>query len=262
MAKSVTSVQFTKPSDIAGIELASVVYENRAFPSHSHPAYVVGVVEQGAETLVVGRTRHLAQAGTTLLLHPDETHANASVPPEPLAYRVMYIDRATILDWLPASPAFDRPVRRDSLLFNRVLYAHRTLERSRDALARQEALAALLAALDTPGSEPPDRASCSPSVARAKSFIDDHFAANFTLEKLAAECGLSRFHLLRIFKDATGLTPVAYRTQRRIEEARALLRARRPIADIALEVGFADQSHLTRHFQRLVGASPARYRQQ
>lgn len=262
MAKSPTTVKFTRPPGAPGVELVSAVYDHRVFPSHSHAEYVVGVIEHGAESLVVGRTRHFADAGTTLLLHPDEAHANASVPPTPLAYHVAYIDRATILDCLSAGPAFDRPVRRDPWLYKRVLSAHSTMTRSTDALVSQQALAALLAALASTGSERLERATCAPGVARAKTFIDAHFAANFSLAELAAECGLSRFHLLRIFKNATGLTPVAYRTQRRIEKARSLMRTRRSIAEIALEVGFADQSHLTRNFQRLVGVSPSQYRQQ
>eukprot|EP01035_Chromulina_nebulosa_P040655 gene40656-54975_t len=79
---------------------------------------------------------------------------------------------------------------------------------------------------------------------------------------LAAVAGLSVFHLAHSFRAATGFSPLAYRNQRRVIAARQMLRDGGEIADVAAAVGYADQSHLTRHFQRIVGASPGRYAQQ
>jgi AraC-like DNA-binding protein len=99
----------------------------------------------------------------------------------------------------------------------------------------------------------------SAAVATARAYIDAHFADGFGLATLAATAGISVFHLARSFRTAVGITPLAYRNQRRIVEARRLLLAGQPIAAVALDVGYADQSHLTRQFQRIVGISPARY---
>lgn len=73
---------------------------------------------------------------------------------------------------------------------------------------------------------------------------------------------LSVFHLAHSFRKAVGFSPLAYRNQRRVIEARRLLRDGGQIADVAAAVGYADQSHLTRQFQRIVGVSPGRYAQQ
>jgi AraC-like DNA-binding protein len=80
-----------------------------------------------------------------------------------------------------------------------------------------------------------------------------------TLVGLAQVAGLSPFHLCRAFREAVGMTPHAYLTQIRVGRARSLLRAGLPPAVVAIEVGFCDQAHLTRHFKRIVGTTPTKY---
>ena len=74
--------------------------------------------------------------------------------------------------------------------------------------------------------------------------------------------GLSQFALLRAFRAATGLPPHAYLNQVRVRRARLLLDDGVPAADVAGQVGFADQAHLTRHFKRVVGVPPAAYQRE
>jgi AraC-like DNA-binding protein len=264
MRQPLSSVRFSRPTALPGIELVSVVYPQRDFPPHSHPEFVIGAVVGGAETLQIDRNMHLAPAGTTLLLHPDETHANASIGPDALRYRVMYVASETLAAWLSEPLTFAAPVSRVPSLFDAVSTAHASLERPADRLTQEAAFAALLNALtrNADVSARKSRLQTHGGVERAREYIDECFASDFSLEDLAGQAGLTRFHLVRTFKRATGLTPVAYRNQRRVEAARRLLHGGLPIAEIAFAVGFADQSHLTRQFQRLVGTSPARYRQQ
>lgn len=83
--------------------------------------------------------------------------------------------------------------------------------------------------------------------------LDDDPAGETGLGELAGLCGLSRFHFLRMFKAATGLPPHAYQLQRRLHFARRLIRTGTPIAEAAVDAGFADQAHLSRHFLRAYG---------
>ena len=85
---------------------------------------------------------------------------------------------------------------------------------------------------------------------------DDCVADRITLDDLARALGLTRYFVLRAFRQATGIPVSAYLTQIRVERAKQLLQADLPIATAAQRVGFADQSHLTRHFGRLVGVTP------
>ena len=93
-------------------------------------------------------------------------------------------------------------------------------------------------------------------------YIDEHLDASPTLEQMAAVAGVSTYHLAHQFKRATGLPPYQYVIMRRVERAEQLLQARTDLslAEIAARAGFPDQSVFCRHFKRLVGATPGRFR--
>jgi AraC family transcriptional regulator len=90
-----------------------------------------------------------------------------------------------------------------------------------------------------------------------------HMAEEFSLERLAEQAGLSRFHFERLFKATTGVSPSRYHINLRLEEARRLLReTKMSVIDVALEVGYTDPSHFARLFRREIGLSPSEYRRQ
>ncbi|MEO8090722.1 MAG: helix-turn-helix transcriptional regulator [Gemmatimonadales bacterium] len=88
-------------------------------------------------------------------------------------------------------------------------------------------------------------------------YLNDAFAERIPLDHLARAVGLTSYSVLRAFKRVMGIPPHAYLMQVRVERAKNLLQSCLPIAAVALRVGFADQSHLTRYFRRLVGVTPA-----
>jgi AraC family transcriptional regulator len=96
---------------------------------------------------------------------------------------------------------------------------------------------------------------------RAKEFLSAHCADGLSLIDAARACGLSRGHFAKAFRVSTGLTPHQWLQRHRIDKAKHLLLNRAlSIAEIAASCGFADQSHLTRVFSRLVGDTPAAWR--
>ncbi|TYP78156.1 AraC family transcriptional regulator [Paenibacillus methanolicus] len=94
---------------------------------------------------------------------------------------------------------------------------------------------------------------------RVRDYLQTHYMDRVTLEQLEGATGISRFHLIRLFKRECHLPPHAYQNLLRINHAKAELAKRRPIADIAAETGFYDQSHFSRAFARIVGATPGKY---
>jgi len=96
---------------------------------------------------------------------------------------------------------------------------------------------------------------------RAQEFLEAHLSDNVSLSELAASCSLSAAHFARSFRHATGLPPHRYLVERRVVRARELLLSTNlPLSDIALECGFADQSHLTKAFRRVLGVTPGSMR--
>lgn len=94
-----------------------------------------------------------------------------------------------------------------------------------------------------------------------QSYIDAHLSDALTVSDLADHVGMSTAHFSRLFKETVGLTPYQYVLRERVRQAQHLLGTTdASIADIALRVGFANQSHLTRRFRSIAHTTPAAYR--
>jgi len=108
----------------------------------------------------------------------------------------------------------------------------------------------------------PTRKGLSPErLQRVRDFIEAHLDDELSLTVLANIACLSPYHFSRSFKESAGVGPQRYVIQRRLERAKTLLRrTRQPLAQIAQEAGFADQSHLASIFRREMGVTPGRYR--
>jgi AraC-like DNA-binding protein len=139
---------------------------------------------------------------------------------------------------------------------------HRTLERSDSGLERESAVISLAAAilLDQQSPSNCETTAAEPQAVRwIRDYIFDNFAGSISLDQLATLTNLTPYYLNRAFRRHVGIPPHEYQIQVRITRAKALLRKRVPIADVALTTGFADQSHFGRHFRRVVGMTPATY---
>ena len=96
---------------------------------------------------------------------------------------------------------------------------------------------------------------------RVEQYIADHFDRCISLSELANVAGLSRMHFAAQFRAATGYRPREYLLHHRTEHAKMLLATtERPLAEIALAVGFSTQAHFSTVFKRISGESPARWR--
>jgi AraC-like DNA-binding protein len=105
----------------------------------------------------------------------------------------------------------------------------------------------------------PAIAGLRPSVRRAREFLLDHVAEDVSLDALADHARADKFHLCRAFSLEIGFPPYAFLTQARIARARILLRRGLRPSQVALQVGFCDQSQMHRHFRRIVGCTPGAY---
>jgi len=100
------------------------------------------------------------------------------------------------------------------------------------------------------------------AIAQARHYIDENFSTGISLNALAQYVALSPYYLLRVFRTEVGMPPYAYLESVRIRHAQQLIRAGKPLAEVALEVGFSSQSHLTHHFKKIIGVTPGQYAQQ
>jgi AraC-like DNA-binding protein len=92
--------------------------------------------------------------------------------------------------------------------------------------------------------------------------MEDCFAEGLTLNQLAQHVGLSPYYFLRVFRAEVGMPPYAYLESVRIRHAQHMIKTGKSLAEVALEVGFSSQSHMTRLFKKIIGTTPGQYAQQ
>ncbi|CAG4922449.1 AraC family transcriptional regulator [Paraburkholderia gardini] len=253
---------------IDGLE-ATVAETTHAFPRHSHDGFGIGVIVRGGQRSASGRGPVEALANDVITCNPGEVHDGSPLDARGRAWHMFYFAPALMFEAAgELTQTFTRdveltqPVTHDPLLkirFERLFAAAVDDAASPCDMAREEALVALLAHVGAHHTMlTPPRLAAAP-IARAKVRIDDDPASALTLADLASEAGMSRFQLLRGFARELGLPPHAYRMQRRVALARRLIATGSALADAAAGAGFADQSHMTRAFVRLLGVTPASY---
>ncbi|RDK03220.1 AraC family transcriptional regulator [Paraburkholderia lacunae] len=260
---------------IAGVE-ATVADTAHAFPRHSHDRFGVGVIVSGGHRSASGRGMVEARANDAITVNPGEVHDGSPLDERGRAWRMLYFEPALLGgvagelgEAATREVELTQPVVHDPLLkvlFERLFVAAVEAQSAHDDLVREEALLGLLgylvrrhATVQAGLGSPLSATSVLGPIARAKARIDDDPAAPLTLADLAADAGMSRFQLLRGFAHEMGLPPHAYRMQRRVVLARQLIARGVGLADAAAGAGFADQSHMTRAFVRLLGVTPASY---
>jgi AraC-like DNA-binding protein len=261
---------FWREPALDDLELLRARFVTHSFAPHAHDGFAIGVILVGAERFRYRGGDHTAAAGDVVIINPGEIHTGQAATPSGWAYRMLYPSAAIVqraAEQLAGRarplPHFPQPVVRDDAQAEALRELHRALEAPLEPLERDTLFLAAMAHLVArhadrePAANMPRAAR--EGVARARKFLEQHHAEHPSLDQLAAHVGLSPFHLLRVFKQETGATPHAYLTHVRVAHARRLLAAGLPPADVAAQTGFADQSHLTRTFKRIVGVPPGKY---
>lgn len=227
----------------------------------------MAVVERGAARFELDATHQRAGEGELFLLEPEAVHTGMADVPEGWAYKVLYVEPDLLKEWSEREAAVPRAARwvvfRDVELRAALLAAHAALASEPPGLAVDEAVLGAVQGLRPhlrPGlAEPARGRSEHAAVRRARLHLSERFDQRVPLAELAAVACLSRFELVRRFRQVTGLSPHAYQVNLRIARARTLLAGGVPPAEVAADCGFSDQPHLSRTFKRAVGVSPARY---
>ena len=262
--------RFWESQALTGVELLHARYIEQRFAPHVHEGFVFTVIEGGAQRFRHRGSDHLAPVGSMVLINPDEVHTGSKAHEQGWWYRGFYPAPAQVQGVLAeleladrGMPSFGASVLQDLELHQVFGRLHRLLDGEACALQQQTAWREAILLLfqrharipqaREPGAEPR-------AVALAKELLAARLGEPPSLEELATLVHLSPFHFARVFRRATGLPPHAWLKQRRLEQARALLRSGCAPLQVALQLGFADQSHLNRQFKQSYGVSPGEYR--
>uniref|UniRef100_A0AAU2JQK1 AraC family transcriptional regulator n=1 Tax=Streptomyces sp. NBC_00049 TaxID=2903617 RepID=A0AAU2JQK1_9ACTN len=249
---------------VAGIaEVFHARFTEHAYPAHVHDTWALMVLDGGRVDFGLDRERHATGVSdAVILLPPGVVHDGRTVTEAGFRKRVLYLDTSVLPERLTGA-AVDAPMLRDPALRERVHGLHLALGRERDPFEAQSRLAFVGERLRwwLAGRGPvPYGAPGAPVAVQLRELLDARVVRGITLEEASAALGgVHPTQLIRSFRQAYGLPPHAYLTGRRVARARELLLAGMPAAETATAAGFYDQAHLTRHFGRHVGISPARF---
>jgi AraC-like DNA-binding protein len=268
------TARYWRHAGVPGVDLLRARFVTHRYSRHAHETYTFALIEAGTEVFEYGGSLLRADAGAVALLNPEVVHTGQAETPAGWAYRVLYpaadvvAGVAADLGWRPGTPSFPETVVHDAHGARLLRAAHVAAEHG-DRLASSSllrgALAGLLRAHAGPGrlAGSPGRVLRSPAAVRTvRDLLVDRLADPPSLDDLALVTGMSPFTLLRAFRGETGLPPHAYLNQVRVRLARRLLDGGMAPAEVAAEVGFADQAHLTRHFKRVMGVPPGSYQRE
>ena len=249
------------------LDLLTARFDRHVFAPHEHAEFSIGVCVGGSEVIDYRGGRLRLGPGSIVVLAPDEMHTGGpGTTTEGYAYRALYADPALLTDGIlgAALPHFREPLLDDAELAVALRAAHTQLSVCPDPLEVESRLPWLLTALarrHSTSSPAPDEIPGAAWVAHAvRDRLADELLTPPSLSSLAADFDLSRYQLLRAFRTTMGIPPYAWLAQYRVTRARGLLEAGGRPAEVAAQVGFADQAHLTRWFRRVLGVTPAAYR--
>jgi AraC family transcriptional regulator len=246
-----------------------------AIPLHSHAEYVFGYYFRGLSRCRVGSKSNLDFGpGDLGVLNPGSAHEDFASEQE-RDYLTINIKRELFqgltLRGMKDLPYFGAPKLSNDPEICKVCELLRSEVDNehfgRDAMVRSLVIqfAVQLLRLPSPGGLGLDREEAGEvhriQVTRASEYLRENYLQAFNLDEVAGAAGLSKYHLERVFKRATGLNLHTYMVLIRLDRAKQILSTTlRPIAEIALELGFSDQSHFTNVFKRFLGVTPHAYR--
>jgi AraC-like DNA-binding protein len=251
------------PAD--GVEFFRARLRGWPFKRHRHDVYAIGVTEEGVQAFAYRGTVERCLPGQVYVLHPDELHDGRADGPGWFGYRQIYVSPDRISHALralvgqPAPLPFASPVADDEVLARAVRAA---FARTREPLALDTLVLQLAEGLlrSSAASSPATlrRRVDLPAVERGRDFLASRLTVVHSSE-VEAVTGLDRYQFARQFRAVYGTSPHRYSVMRRLDVARVWLGDARPLAEIAVAVGFADQAHFTRTFKAAFGMTPGRY---
>lgn len=245
---------------------------SEALPRHLHEEYQLTLSLTHTGRYYYRGANHLVPVGSLSVLHPGEIHQTRplAVRLTPSRFRMMYVPYNTLRQAAAevarrdiGLPFFAEPTILDPNLFVQFLSLHQTLEGAASQLELESRLLLAFTQVIADYAQdylPPSTIGVERATVRlVREYLQENYTQNVSLAELARLAELSAFHLIRVFTKEVGLTPHAYQTLARIARAKSLLTSNMPSGQVAIAVGFYDQSHFGEHFKRLVGVPPEKY---
>jgi AraC-like DNA-binding protein len=255
---------------LPGITFANNSYSHHSFQPHFHDHYTIMIVDKGVNEGVCEKKKYHVTASDILLINPGEIHTGSSYQEKHLHYSALYVYEDFFIKHQlygqgGSPPVFTKLLERNAGLAERIRELCQCTRAAEDPLEIEEKKVSVFWELmNYNGSKKPEASSNidRTSVQKIKTFIKEQYKQQFSLANLTDFTGLSPYHLIRSFKQAVGMTPFQFLRNYRIEKAKVELLRKKSIAEVAVEIGFYDQSHFHKHFKLVTGVTPREFQRQ
>ena len=242
----------------------NVTHSTADFTRHYHDTYTIGLTYRGVLKSYNSYESYESYEYSVRINNPGEVHAGKSkdwshvnfYPSVDLMtdlYQQIFYDRKT--------PFFKRLIIEDKILFAKLHNFFDSYFKNEDDIVIEsnliDALSHLIISSTIYTKKYNDIFEDKKIIKDTYEFINDSIDTNFTLEALASNVNLSKFHFLRLFKKNFGLTPHAFIVNERLNRANNLIKNGYSLSSASVQVGFNDQSHFSRNFKKYFGYTPS-----
>jgi AraC-like DNA-binding protein len=249
-------------SGASGIERLEAHFDGQAFSPHRHDTYAIGITLTGVQCFRYRGERRQCLPGQAHILHPDEIHDGGAGSDAGFGYRITYVDPSLVQQALGGRPLpfVADPVIDAAHLPAGLVAALQDIDEEIDELGGADIAVSVADMVMTRSGGTRNGGSLDlAALSRVRELIGREPARAHALAELECVTNLDRWTLARQFRAAFGTSPVRFRTMRRLDQVRRLLSGGVGAAEAAIVAGFADQSHMSRHFKRAYGVTPMRW---
>lgn len=254
---------------ISGVEVISGINIINAFRRHIHKTFIIGLVTQGKRIIDHPGGTNQISTNEIFIINPDQVHSCSSES-SGHSYKILSVSSQT-MQFIASEisrkqeklPYFKKFRYNSEALCNKMIKLFEVIAALEYDIQVESELYSFLRYLIIYFSESPPMiygvGDQQDSIKRVCDYIRHCYSDDLSLNKLAEIACLSPFHFQRKFKKRVGITPHEYLSDFRISKSKKMLLKSENIADIAIQLGFFDQSHFSRIFRKTIGIAPGKY---
>ena len=264
--------EFWQDGRMPYVETRRSCFSRTCYKSHSHPTFSIGAIDEGNSVFHSSfATAQKISAGTLVIVPAHIEHSCNPLPDQAWSYQMLHLDISWLNQWYTEfqKEGFDlnlpqhRPlIIKDETLYQAFSDMNETLfDPQKLILEKEQSLIYCLTQLLLPH-------FVLEEIQKTQYLYEDflnliHIIKSserfISLEELAQQVDLSRYAIIRLFKANVGLTPHAFQINLKINQARAQLKQGIPLVELAVNLGFSDQSHFHKAFKAHTGITPRQY---
>jgi AraC-like DNA-binding protein len=266
--------QYLPSQHTDGLSTFSAHMKEFSYDKHAHEEYSIGVTRKGRQDFFSAGTFHKSSVGNVIFFNPEQVHDGCAGAHSALEYEMLYIPEATLMNMMQSLGQISKDQARlkpslfhDEQLRSQVLHLSQMIRQPAiSALEEEAALLSIAQSVIRLGGGTLNVAEYYSRkdmlLLRAKEYILSNLHQKLSVDEICQTANMSKYHFIRLFNEQFGMTPHQYVLNCRINHAKQALKVGDKVSDVAVNLGFADVSHLNRKFKKIFGITPRQYQRQ